>query len=118
MSEETTKAAPERDLTPEELIVAMEASFKDFKDGDIVDGEVVALDAATVTALDAFENTATGYTGTVTLTSSDSQAVLAGRGGGVDGGRAGDGKCCGRGAEGDAVHAEAAQEGFVTSLLG
>jgi small subunit ribosomal protein S1 len=39
-----TPAAPERDLTPEELIAAMEASFKDFNDGDIVDGEVVKID--------------------------------------------------------------------------
>jgi small subunit ribosomal protein S1 len=37
-------AVPERDLTPEELIVAMEASFRDFNDGDIVDGEVVKID--------------------------------------------------------------------------
>ena len=29
---------------PEELIAALEASFKDFKDGDIVDGEVVKID--------------------------------------------------------------------------
>ncbi len=36
--------APERDLTPEELIEAMEASLRDFKDGDIVDGEVVKID--------------------------------------------------------------------------
>ncbi len=34
----------ERDLTPEELIVAMEASFRDFNDGDIVEGEVVKID--------------------------------------------------------------------------
>ena len=34
----------ERDLTPEELIAAMEASFRDFNDGDIVDGEVVKID--------------------------------------------------------------------------
>ena len=34
----------ERDLTPEELIEALEASFKDFNDGDIVDGEVVKID--------------------------------------------------------------------------
>ena len=33
---------------------------------------------ATVTALDAFGNTATGYTGSVTLTSNDGQAVLPG----------------------------------------
>jgi small subunit ribosomal protein S1 len=41
-----TKAAPseERDLTPEELIEALEASLRDFKDGDIVDGEVVKID--------------------------------------------------------------------------
>ncbi len=38
------KVAPERDLTPEELIVAMEASLRDFKDGDIVEGEVVKID--------------------------------------------------------------------------
>jgi small subunit ribosomal protein S1 len=34
----------ERDLTPEELIEAMEASFRDFNDGDIVEGEVVKID--------------------------------------------------------------------------
>ncbi len=34
----------ERDLTPEELIAALEASFRDFNDGDIVDGEVVKID--------------------------------------------------------------------------
>jgi small subunit ribosomal protein S1 len=39
-----TKAAPERDLTPEELIVAMEASLRDFNDGDIVEGEIVKID--------------------------------------------------------------------------
>jgi small subunit ribosomal protein S1 len=38
------KAAPERDLTPEELIEAMEASLRDFNDGDIVEGEVVKID--------------------------------------------------------------------------
>jgi small subunit ribosomal protein S1 len=38
------KAAQERDLTPEELREAMEASLRDFKDGDIVDGEVVKID--------------------------------------------------------------------------
>jgi small subunit ribosomal protein S1 len=38
------KAAPERDLTPEELIEAMEASLRDFKDGDIVEGVVVKID--------------------------------------------------------------------------
>jgi small subunit ribosomal protein S1 len=44
MSENETQAAPERDLTPEELIAAMEASFRDFNDGDIVEGEVVKID--------------------------------------------------------------------------
>ena len=47
MSESDTKAATqehERDLTPEELIEAMEASLRDFKDGDIVEGEVVKID--------------------------------------------------------------------------
>jgi small subunit ribosomal protein S1 len=44
MSENETQAAPERDLTPEELIEAMEASFRDFNDGDIVEGEVVKID--------------------------------------------------------------------------
>jgi len=39
-----TKAAPERDLTPEELRDAIEASLRDFKEGDIVDGEVVKID--------------------------------------------------------------------------
>ena len=39
-----TKAGDLPDLTPEELIAALEASFKDFKDGDIVDGEVVKID--------------------------------------------------------------------------
>jgi small subunit ribosomal protein S1 len=43
-TEETTKAVPERDLTPEELIVAMEASLRDFNDGDIVEGEIVKID--------------------------------------------------------------------------
>jgi small subunit ribosomal protein S1 len=39
-----TKASEQPDLTPEELIAALEASFRDFKDGDIVDGEVVKID--------------------------------------------------------------------------
>jgi small subunit ribosomal protein S1 len=39
-----TTAAPERDLTPEELVIAMEASLRDFNDGDIVDGTVVKID--------------------------------------------------------------------------
>jgi small subunit ribosomal protein S1 len=39
-----TKASDQPDLTPEELIAALEASFQDFKDGDIVDGEVVKID--------------------------------------------------------------------------
>ncbi|GBC86567.1 30S ribosomal protein S1 [bacterium HR12] len=40
----TTTAAPERDLTPEELIEAIEASLRDFKEGDIVEGTVVKID--------------------------------------------------------------------------
>jgi small subunit ribosomal protein S1 len=44
MNESETTAAPERDLTPEELIEAMEASLRDFKDGDIVEGEIVKID--------------------------------------------------------------------------
>ena len=39
-----TAVAPERDLTPEELIVAMEESLRDFNDGDIVEGTVVKID--------------------------------------------------------------------------
>jgi small subunit ribosomal protein S1 len=39
----STQAA-ERDLTPEELIEAMEASLRDFKGGDIVEGQVVKID--------------------------------------------------------------------------
>jgi small subunit ribosomal protein S1 len=39
-----TPAADLPDLTPEELVAALEASFKDFNDGDIVDGEVVKID--------------------------------------------------------------------------
>ena len=39
-----TKAGEQPDLTPEELIAALEASFRDFKDGDIVEGEVVKID--------------------------------------------------------------------------
>ncbi len=38
------RAAAQPDLTPEELIAAMEASFRDFNDGDIVEGEVVKID--------------------------------------------------------------------------
>jgi small subunit ribosomal protein S1 len=41
---EETPVAPERDYTPEELIQAMEASLKDFKDGDIMEGTVVQID--------------------------------------------------------------------------
>jgi small subunit ribosomal protein S1 len=39
-----TKAAPQRDLTPEELREAIETSLKDFKEGDIVEGEIVKID--------------------------------------------------------------------------
>jgi small subunit ribosomal protein S1 len=38
------KAAPERDLTPEELREAIEASLRDFNEGDIVDGTIVKID--------------------------------------------------------------------------
>ena len=44
IDETLTKAAPERDLTPEELREAMEASLRDFKEGDIVEGEIVKID--------------------------------------------------------------------------
>jgi small subunit ribosomal protein S1 len=37
-------AAPDRDLTPEELRDAIEASLRDFKDGDIVEGTIVKID--------------------------------------------------------------------------
>jgi small subunit ribosomal protein S1 len=40
----SSTSAAERDLTPEELIEAMEASLRDFKDGDIVEGQVVKID--------------------------------------------------------------------------
>ena len=43
MTDETT-VSPDRDYTPEELIVAMEASLKDFGDGDIMEGTVVKID--------------------------------------------------------------------------
>ncbi len=42
--EAATKAGEQPDLTPEELIEALEASLRDFKDGDIVEGEVVKID--------------------------------------------------------------------------
>jgi small subunit ribosomal protein S1 len=45
---ETQAAAPapgpERDFTPEELREAIETSLRDFKDGDIVEGEIVKID--------------------------------------------------------------------------
>jgi small subunit ribosomal protein S1 len=48
MSETETKVAeepqPQADLTPEELAIAIEESLRDFKDGDIVEGEVVKID--------------------------------------------------------------------------
>src|ERR1041385_3514235 len=40
VAEATTSTAAQPDLTPEELIAAMETSFRDFKDGDIVEGDV------------------------------------------------------------------------------
>ena len=39
-----TKAGELPDLTPEELREAIEASLRDFKDGDIVEGEIVKID--------------------------------------------------------------------------
>jgi small subunit ribosomal protein S1 len=39
-----TSTVNQPDLTPEELVAAMEASFRDFNDGDIVEGEVVKID--------------------------------------------------------------------------
>ncbi|HJX07105.1 MAG TPA: 30S ribosomal protein S1 [Actinomycetota bacterium] len=44
VAEATTTTAAQPDLTPEELIAAMESSFRDFKDGDIVEGDVVKID--------------------------------------------------------------------------
>ncbi len=44
IEETTTTTAPERDLTPEELVEAIEASLRDFKEGDIVEGTVVKID--------------------------------------------------------------------------
>jgi small subunit ribosomal protein S1 len=44
VAEATTQSAAQPDLTPEELIAAMESSFRDFKDGDIVEGDVVKID--------------------------------------------------------------------------
>jgi small subunit ribosomal protein S1 len=44
VAEATTAAAAQPDLTPDELIAAMESSFRDFKDGDIVEGDVVKID--------------------------------------------------------------------------
>ncbi len=41
---DTETAAAERDLTPEELVEAIEASLKDFNDGDIMEGTVVKID--------------------------------------------------------------------------
>ena len=40
----TPEPASGEDYTPEELIRAMESSLRDFKDGDIVEGEVVKID--------------------------------------------------------------------------
>ncbi len=36
--------APQADLSPEELVQAMEASLKDFNDGDLVEGTIVKID--------------------------------------------------------------------------
>src|SRR5919197_1370480 len=40
----TTPEPAGEDYTPEELVVAMEASLHDFKDGDIVEGTIVKID--------------------------------------------------------------------------
>ncbi len=40
----TPDPADGKDYTPEELIQALEASFQDFNDGDIVEGDVVKID--------------------------------------------------------------------------
>ncbi len=41
---ETPAPADGKDYTPEELVQALEASFRDFGDGDIVEGDVVKID--------------------------------------------------------------------------
>ncbi len=43
-AEPAPAAPPERDFTPEELREAIETSLRDFKDGDIVEGEIVKID--------------------------------------------------------------------------
>ena len=40
----TPAPADGKDYTPEELVQALEASFRDFGDGDIVEGDVVKID--------------------------------------------------------------------------
>src|SRR5436189_5748577 len=40
----TERAVAQDDLTPEELVRAIEESLKEFKDGDLVEGEVVKVD--------------------------------------------------------------------------
>ena len=44
VAQATTTADGQPDLTPEELVAAMESSFRDFNDGDIVEGDVVKID--------------------------------------------------------------------------
>src|SRR3954466_14681762 len=44
VAEATTTTAAQPDLTPDELIAAMESWFRDFNDGDIVDGTIVKVD--------------------------------------------------------------------------
>src|SRR2546430_4334648 len=41
---ETERSVAQEDLTPEELVKAIEESLKDFKDGDLVEGTVVKVD--------------------------------------------------------------------------
>jgi small subunit ribosomal protein S1 len=42
--ESTDRSVAQEDLTPEELVKAIEDSLKDFKDGDLVEGTVVKVD--------------------------------------------------------------------------
>src|SRR6266498_5160703 len=42
--ETTDRSVAQDDLTPEELVKAIEESLKDFKDGDLVDGTIVKVD--------------------------------------------------------------------------
>ena len=41
VAEATTTTAAQPDLTPDELIAAMESSFRDFNDGDRIDANLI-----------------------------------------------------------------------------